>query len=82
MKLRVTRHAAERMRERGITLEEVQVCIEEPDYLEESRGALRCWKRTGDKYLVVVYRVEGIEVIVITAYRTSKKPPTHTDAIG
>ena len=38
MKLRVTRHAAERMRERSITLEEVRVCIEEPDYLEESRG--------------------------------------------
>ncbi|AEM38193.1 hypothetical protein Pyrfu_0321 [Pyrolobus fumarii 1A] len=74
MRIRLTRHAEERLRERGISLEEVKVCIQNPDYTEESRGALRCWKRMGDKYIVVVYRVECNQWIVITAYKTSRRP--------
>ncbi len=61
----------ERIKQRSIPKELIRECIESPDEVEE-RGICRCVKRLKDEVLVVVYRKEETEILVITAYRSSK----------
>ena len=71
MKIRYTLHAIERMRQRGISREEVKVCLNNPDKIIEGKES-KCVKKLNNKALIVVYRMEADAIIVITAYRTSK----------
>ncbi|MCE4613890.1 MAG: DUF4258 domain-containing protein [Desulfurococcales archaeon] len=69
--MRYTLHAIERMRQRGISREEVKACLDSPDKIIEDKES-KCVKKLNDKALIVVYRIEADAVIVITACRTSK----------
>ncbi len=71
MKIRYTLHAIERMRQRGIGREEVEVCLNNPDKIIEGKE-FKCVKKLDDKALIVIYRIEVDIIIVITAYYTSK----------
>lgn len=71
MKARYTLHALERIRQRGISREEVEACLNNPDKIIENNET-KCIKKLGNKALIVVYRMEAGAIIVITAYRTSK----------
>lgn len=71
MKIRYTLHAVERMRQRGITREEVEACLTNPDKVIEGKG-FKFVKKLNDKALIVVYRMESDVIMVMTAYRTSK----------
>ena len=71
MKIRYTLHVLERVRQRGISREEVESCLRSPGRIVRGRVS-RCVKRLNNKALVVIFRVENDAIIVITAYRTSK----------
>lgn len=71
MKIRYTLHAVERMKQRGISREEVEDCLSNPDKTLEGRES-KCVKKLNDMALIVVYRMEAGTTIIITAYRTSK----------
>ncbi len=71
-KIRYTLHALERMAQRGISKEEVEKCIISPDSLIKGE-VVRAVKDTGDKVLVVVYRMEDDHALVITTFKSPKK---------
>ncbi|WP_457550515.1 DUF4258 domain-containing protein [Archaeoglobus sp.] len=73
MKIKFIEHALERMKERGITKEEVIKAISEPDYVGKGYGEREVAQKLIDgKLLRVIYERHGDEIIVITAYKTSK----------
>jgi len=74
LKIHYTLHAIERMGQRGISREEVETRLNNPDRIIEDKES-KCVKRLNGKVPIVAYRVEAkaITVItVITAYRASK----------
>jgi len=71
LKKRYTFHAMERMRQRDISREEVEACLDDLDRIIEDEE-YKCVKKLNDKALIVVYRMEADAITVITAYYTSK----------
>ncbi|MCE4606782.1 MAG: DUF4258 domain-containing protein [Desulfurococcales archaeon] len=71
MKIRYTLHAIERIRQRGISREQIEACLNNPDKTVKDEE-FKCVKKLNDKAVIVVYRMETDAIIVITAYRTSK----------
>lgn len=65
----ITRHARERMRERDITLKDVESAIEDPEISYKGRlGEMNAVKELCDnKKIRVVYRIKGKKIIIITA---------------
>lgn len=73
MKIKFIEHALERMKERGITKDEVINAINEPDYVGKGYGNREVAQKLIDgKLLRVIYEKHGDEIVVITAYKTSK----------
>jgi hypothetical protein len=72
LKIVYTLHAIERLHQRGIMKAQVEACIREPDKVEELEGAYRCVKRMNDQALVVIFKKVGNEIVIITAFKTSK----------
>ena len=72
MKIVYTLHALERLRQRGITREQVEQCIRESDKTEKLEGLHEFIKRLNDKVLVVIFKESGGRIIIITAFKTSK----------
>ena len=72
MNIIYTMHALERIRQRGINKNLVLKCLNEPDKDEELKDIHRCVKKLNDKLIVVIYRVENNDFIIITAYITTK----------
>jgi len=68
-----TIHALERIKSRRISKDDVISCIENPDRTLKLNGILRTVKREDNKVLVVICRKSNSNVIVITAYRSTKK---------
>jgi len=68
-----TLHALERIHQRGISRESVELCIKSPDRLEELGETRRCIERPNHKLIIVIYKVSsGDKAIVITAYLSTK----------
>ncbi len=68
-----TRHAPERLAQRGITFEEVRHCVLNPDRELVEDGVRKAIKKMNDRVLIVVYRFENDDtILVITAYKSSK----------
>jgi len=67
-----TMHALERIRQRGINKNLVLKCLSESDKDEELENVRRCIKKINDKLIVVIYRKEDNNFIIITAYITTK----------
>ena len=59
------------MRQRGITVYEVDECLKSPDIVLRN-DVYKAVKKLNNKLLVVVYRVLNEEKLIITAYKTSK----------
>ncbi len=72
MNIIYTMHALERIRQRGIDKNLVLKCLSEPDKDEELENVRRCIKKINDKLIVVIYRKEDNDFIIITAYITTK----------
>jgi hypothetical protein len=69
-------HALERMRERGITLDEVFRAIENPDItgLKTQPGRIRSlWKKSNDVAIEVVYEVQVSRVRVVTTWKSDPR---------
>ncbi|MEM0053447.1 MAG: DUF4258 domain-containing protein [Nitrososphaeria archaeon] len=67
-----TTHALERMKQRKISKEEVITCIMNSDKLEKIGEITKAVKRANDKVLVVYCRYENEDIVVITAYKSSR----------
>jgi len=59
------------MRQRGISVQEVEECLENPDRTVRN-DVVRAFRKLNNKLLVVVYKTLNGEKLVITAYKTSK----------
>lgn len=79
MVLRFTKHALERMRERGVTEADVHRALSAPDRLESStrtqsrllaKKLIR--KESGKRILLVIHEMRGLETIIITVIDSSK----------
>jgi hypothetical protein len=72
LKIIYTLHALERLRQRGITREQVEECLQEPDKLEEMEDLYRCIKRLNNRVLVAIYKEFRDRIMVITVFKSSK----------
>ncbi|MFA5856875.1 MAG: DUF4258 domain-containing protein [Candidatus Pacearchaeota archaeon] len=61
----LTNHAKKRMIERGITIEEINTVVENPDYTIKKDNFIESFKRLNNKILKIVY-MEGKFIKIIT----------------
>ena len=66
-----TVHAAARMKQREISVQEVEQCLEDPDKTIKD-DIVKAVRKLNNKLLAVVYKTLNSEKLVITAYKTSK----------
>jgi len=60
------------MRQRGISVTMVELCITAPDRDKSLDDLCRCVKKLNRRVLIVVYKKFHNEVLVITAYISTK----------
>jgi hypothetical protein len=65
-------HALERIRQRRILLKDASRCIESPDKVIVEHGMHKNIMKTNNNVLIVVFRKEDGNIIVITAYCSSR----------
>ena len=87
MNLRIGRHTRNRMRLYGVTDEDIQDCIENPEWVGVERtdskvyihafsdGAKVNWKRREGRWLEVIYVDEGDDRVIITSGPRDDEPP-------
>jgi hypothetical protein len=72
--IRYDRHARRRMKERGVTEEETEMTINNPEHMESSiKGRKNAYKFIGYRFLRVTFREENDHILVITV--TLRKRP-------
>jgi hypothetical protein len=72
--IRYDRHARRRMKERGVTEEEAETTINNPEHMESSiKGRKNAYKFIGYRFLRVTFREENDHILVITV--TLRKRP-------
>ena len=74
--IRYTRHALERMRQRGISIREIDSLSEAVlirDSIQNETGDFQFKKKGSSSALIVVFRIDNQDIIVITCYRTKLK---------
>ena len=73
MPIKFTRHALQQMQNRRIKKDEVIKTINDPEKLAKNSGNNLIVQRMFEgKFLLVFYRVEEEDKIIITAYKTTK----------
>ncbi len=65
-------HAIDRLKERGISSEQVKEIVLNPDYTDRLDGRKIAQKLINGKLIRVIYDEEKDVIIIISAYRTSK----------
>ncbi|NPA86986.1 MAG: DUF4258 domain-containing protein [Candidatus Diapherotrites archaeon] len=70
--MKFTRHALERMKERGIAIYEVKLVVSKPDSVIKQGDQVKFVKIVEGKAIVVVGRYISGELLIITTFRTSK----------
>jgi len=71
--IRLTKHALERIKSRNISFVEIREAVMRPDVtFKDKYGNTIAQKQSNDKILRVVYRKKENDIIIITAYKTSK----------
>lgn len=71
MEMHLTHHAKQRIQERGIGMNEVELTINQPDIYKASGKRIIMVKYIKDKRLEVVTVRENDKLIIITAYYAS-----------
>jgi hypothetical protein len=67
MRLIYTLHARSRMLERGISEEDVEFVLSNPDFVDEGRdGALIASRKINGKSVKIIYNLKGNNTIIIT----------------
>jgi len=71
-KLIYTLHSLERLKQRKITFNQIENCLNNPDKTIIENNIKKAIKKTNNKILIVAYKEENNTIIIITAYKTSK----------
>jgi len=66
MKLILTKHAKQRMSERGISIKEVEQVLEFPDYTIKKNNKIESYKKVQAREIKVVHRAEGKFIKIVT----------------
>ncbi len=66
MKLIFTHHAKQRIKERKITLQQIQETINFPDYKISKEDKIESYKRIDNKLLKIIYAQKGKFIKIIT----------------
>ncbi len=65
--IKYDRHAKRRMEERGVTEEEAEITIKEPEHLKASiKGRQNAYRFIGGRFLRVTFKEEVNHILVIT----------------
>jgi hypothetical protein len=65
--IKYDRHAKRRMEERGVTEEEVEITIKEPEHLKANiKGRQNAYRFIGERFLRVTFKEEVKHFLVIT----------------
>ena len=74
MEIRFIAHALYQLTERGISKKEVEVTVSDPEKVfRQSSGRMCAVRHRDSKYLlVVIYEIRQAQVVVVTAFITSK----------
>ncbi|MEM3716457.1 MAG: DUF4258 domain-containing protein [Candidatus Bathyarchaeia archaeon] len=67
-----TLHALERIKHRKINRDEVVACIINPDKIERAGEIMKAIRKINGQVLVAYYRHEDENIIIITAYKSSR----------
>jgi hypothetical protein len=67
-----SRHAIERMKQRNISREVIEISVANPEKIEDRGNESILIKKLETKVLVVVFRKTDDVIFIITAYITSK----------
>ncbi len=72
--IKYDRHAKKRMNERGVSKDETEITIENPDFCEPSiKGRINAYKFSNGRYLRVTFKEETDHILAITV--TIRKKP-------
>ncbi len=72
--IRLSEHAIERAKERGIDLNHVELTVREPvEVINVKFGRKAAFKQFGEKYVVVIYEERNDEIIVVTTLKVDKE---------
>lgn len=63
-----TKHAIDRMRERGILRKDIEKVIKNPDYIQRDNNRVIANKKLNKKTLEVVFIKENTKTIILTCY--------------
>jgi len=66
MEIIFTKHAQQRMLERGIKLEQIKNTIDFPDYTISKNNKIEAYKRINSQILKIVYNKKGKFIKIIT----------------
>jgi len=66
MEIIFTKHAQQRMLERGIKLEQIKNTIDFPDYTIRKNNKIEAYKRINSQFLKIVYNKKGKFIKIIT----------------
>jgi len=64
----LTKHAKERMRERGISKKAIEKVLYNPDQIRRDDGMVAVSKKINGKNLELIYAIENSSKIIITCY--------------
>ena len=74
MKIKITKHAKERMKKYSISSKQTRNCVNNPDVIAEGKNGRKiAQKRINGYVLRVIYEIEANTYVVVTAYKAKRE---------
>ena len=72
--IRFSKHSLRRAEERGITLEQIELVVQEPsEVIDVKFGRKAAFRQFGEKYVVVIYEERNNEIVVVTTLKVDRE---------
>ena len=72
--IRFSKHSLRRAEERGITLEQIELVVQEPsEVIDVKFGRKAAFRQFGEEYVVVIYEERNNEIVVVTTLKVDRE---------
>ncbi len=72
--IRFSEHSLRRAEERGITLEQIKLVVQEPsEVIDVKFGRKAAFKQFREEYVVVIYEERNNEIVVVTTLKVDRE---------